>query len=233
MCALSVGLVLLNASATGASSQSTAATANSSPEKVNMEHALFAPRPEYPYLASKERIAGSGIAVMKIDPKTGRVVRAFMAISTGASILDEATLSAVRQWRFKPGTVRFVKVPISYTVMGGYSVGYRGYERHSKSMDDVLASYLGKGTVLNGPIPEYPTGIRGESREGRGVYELHAGKSGHVENVKVLKSSGDPLFDTAAQKTLGKWRLSRGPLTLELPLQFVLTPESYRVNVTR
>jgi hypothetical protein len=52
-----------------------------------------------------------------------------------------------------------------------------------------------------------------------------AGKS----KAKVLKTSGDAAFDDAAQKTLGKWRLSRGPLVLELPLRFVLTPSSYRV----
>lgn len=150
---LSLGMILLNASVTRGSSQSKAATADSPPEKANMEHALFAPRPEYPYLARVQRIAGSGVAVMKIDPKTGLVVRAFMAISTGASILDEATLSAVQRWKFKPGTVRFVKLPISYTVTGGSLVGHRGYERHSKSMDDVLAGYLGKGTVFEWADP--------------------------------------------------------------------------------
>ena len=163
--------------------------------------------------------------MMKVDSKTGQVVRAFMYISTGSSILDESTLS-VRQWKFKPGTVAMVKVPISYSMMGGSHVNY---ERNAKSMDDVLARYLGKGTVLKGPIPEYPTGRRWGFKEGRGVYELHAGKSGSVESVKVMKSSGDPVFDGAAQQTLGKWRLNRGPLTLELPLCFMLTPDSCKV----
>lgn len=49
----------------------------------------------------------------------------------------------------------------------------------------------------------------------------------------VLQSSGDPIFDQAAAKALGKWQLNRGPLIVELPLSFVLTPRSYRVDVAR
>jgi TonB family protein len=223
-------MMMLNASAAPASSQSKATALKNPSGKESMDFAIFSPRPEYPYSALQQRITGSGIAVMKVDSKTGRVVRAFMYMSTGSPLLDEATLSAFRQWKFKPGTVALVKVPINYTMMGGSHVSY---ERHAKSMDDELARYLGKGTVLKGPIPEYPSGTRWGFKEGRGVYELHAGKSGSVESVKVIKSSGDPVFDSVAQQTLVKWRLSRGPLTLELPLCFMLTPDSYRVYMAR
>ncbi|MGH8094325.1 MAG: hypothetical protein ACREIF_12775 [Chthoniobacterales bacterium] len=51
--------------------------------------------------------------------------------------------------------------------------------------------------------------------------------------TKVLKSSGDPAFDRSVEKTLGKWKLRRGPLVLELPLRFVLTPSSYSVQLAR
>ena len=100
-------------------------------------------------------------------------------------------------------------------------------------MDEALAKYLGKGTVLHAPIPEYPVYKEWDFKEGRGVYELHVDKSGKVEGVKILKSSGDEPFDHSAVKTLGKWRLSRGPLVIELPLRFVLTPQSYSVGIVR
>jgi len=151
-----------------------------------------------------------------------------MYISTGSPRLDKATLDALRLWRFRPGATKGAKVPITYSMEGSVK-----YEATRKSMDDALARYLGKGTVLKGPIPEFPIWRTWTDKEGRGVYEMHVNKAGLVERVVILKSSGDPVFDQAAQKTLGKWLLSRGPLVIELPLRFVLTPESYSVDVAR
>jgi TonB family protein len=162
--------------------------------------------------------------------KTGLVQHAAMYISTGQPHLDEDVLAALRQWRFEPDTLDGVRVPFSFLTGGLRSARYSTSE---KSMDDVLARYLGKGTVVKGPIPQYPLFKRWTFKEGRGVYELHAGKTGTVESVKILKSSGDPAFDEAAQKTLGKWQLSHGPLVLELPLRYVLTPTSYKVELAR
>ena len=169
---------------------------------------------------------------MKIDPKTGLVVRVVMYVSTGETILDQATRDALSQWRFKPGIVSAVKIPITYS-MDGVGAQRVTYVVKERSMDDALARYLGKGTVLKGPVPEFPAWETWTFKEGRGVYELHVGNSGAVESVKILKSSGDEGFDRSATKTLGKWRLSRGPLVLELPLRFLLTPKSYSVNIAR
>jgi len=38
-----------------------------------------------------------------------------MEQTTGNAILDKSTTDAFRQWRFKPGTVSRVRVPITYT----------------------------------------------------------------------------------------------------------------------
>ena len=62
---------------------------------------------------------------------------------------------------------------------------------------------------------------------------MHAGADGKVTTVRVLKSSGDTLFDQVAVQTLRKWRLRRGPLVVELPLAFTLTPTSFTVMVAR
>ncbi len=100
-------------------------------------------------------------------------------------------------------------------------------------MDDVLAAFLGKGTVRKGPIPAYPRRPSWTNKSGKGVYELHADKEGRITQVKILKSSSDAVFDREAVKTLGKWRLNRGPIIIELPLRFRLTPRSYSVDVGR
>jgi TonB family protein len=85
-------------------------------EKAARAVAISAPRPEYPYEARRARITGKGIAVMHVDTSTGVVSDAVMAQSTGHAILDNAALGAFRRWRFKPGTVAMVKLPITFAM---------------------------------------------------------------------------------------------------------------------
>jgi protein TonB len=80
--------------------------------------ALYAPRPQYPYEARSRRITGSGVCVADVDPGSGNVTSATMAQSVGSPILDNAAVSAFRQWRFRPGTVSKVRIPITFTMTG-------------------------------------------------------------------------------------------------------------------
>ena len=150
---------------------------------------------EYPYEARRARIIGSGVVVIEVDRTTGKVKSAHMAPSTGSTILDYATLSSFRQWRFKPGTVSPIKVPITFTVGGPPVFEYRVKQ---KPMDEVLAHFLGKGVVLKGPIPAYPRFPPWTEKHGQGVYELYVQKDGTVTEVKILKPSGDDKFDRVA-----------------------------------
>jgi periplasmic protein TonB len=70
--------------------------------------------PQYPYEAKRAHITGSGVCVITIDSTSGNVTGAVMEQSTGNGILDRATTDAFRKWRFKPGTISQVRVPISY-----------------------------------------------------------------------------------------------------------------------
>ena len=76
--------------------------------------AVSAPLPEYPYQAKRANITGSGVCVMTIDAGSGKVTDAIMAQSTGDAMLDKVTTKTFRRWRFKPGTVSQVRVPIDY-----------------------------------------------------------------------------------------------------------------------
>jgi len=78
----------------------------------------YAPRPVYPYEARRQRVTGSGIALLTVDQTSGAVTDVRMAQSCGNVILDNSTLDALRRWRFKPGSVARVQVPIMYTLMG-------------------------------------------------------------------------------------------------------------------
>jgi len=80
--------------------------------------AVNAPRPQYPYEARSRRITGSGVCVVTVDAASGNVTGASMTQSIGNSILDDAALSAFRQWRFRPGTVSQVRIPITFTMTG-------------------------------------------------------------------------------------------------------------------
>ena len=79
---------------------------------------VYAPRPVYPYEARRERATGSGLAVITVDQNTGAVTDVRMMQSCGNAILDNSTRDAFRRWRFKPGNVAKVQVPITYTLMG-------------------------------------------------------------------------------------------------------------------
>lgn len=80
--------------------------------------AISSPRPPYPYEARSKRITGSGVIVANVDPGSGDVTNASVAKSTGSSILDDAAVSAFRRWRFRPGTVSKVNIPITFTLTG-------------------------------------------------------------------------------------------------------------------
>src|SRR6267142_4347566 len=80
--------------------------------------ATYAPRPQYPYEARSRHITGSGVCVVEVDAGSGSVSSASMAQSIGNPILDNAALSAFRQWRFKPGSVSKVRIPITFTMTG-------------------------------------------------------------------------------------------------------------------
>lgn len=100
-------------------------------------------------------------------------------------------------------------------------------------MTEVLAPFLGAGALRNAPIPQYPHRKNWSTKQGKGIYEIRADAAGKVTKVVVLKGSGDSVFDSIVQKTIRQWLFTRGPLTVELPLSFTLTPTSYQVDVAR
>jgi TonB family protein len=192
--------------------------------------AIFAPAPDYPYEARRQHIVGRGIVILEVDRTSGNVTHAVMQESTGSVLLDDNTLTAFRRWRFQPGTIKMVRIPINYTMRGEVITTVHV---DAKPMDKVLAPFLGKGTVINGPMPQYPRSVPWKEKHGEGLYELHVGANGDALNAKVLKSSGDAVFDQITVAALQNWRLRRGPLTIELPLSFHLTSTKYTIGIPK
>ena len=81
---------------------------------VAQSMAIMAPLPAYPYEAKRRDVSGSGVCVITVDHGTGKVTAATMERSTGDRVLDKVTTETFKSWRFKPGTVSQVRLPISY-----------------------------------------------------------------------------------------------------------------------
>jgi TonB family protein len=81
---------------------------------VAQSMAVSAPLPGYTYEMKRRNLTGNGICVVTIDTATGAVTNATMFQSTGSAMLDKLTIQSFKSWRFKPGTVSQVRVPISY-----------------------------------------------------------------------------------------------------------------------
>ena len=80
--------------------------------------AVVAPKPPYPYEARAHHIMGSGVCVVQVDSGSGNVTSAEMTQSIGSPILDQAAVSTFQRWRFRPGTVSRVTIPITFTMTG-------------------------------------------------------------------------------------------------------------------
>jgi TonB family protein len=107
-----ISLVMALCGATPASSSATTSA------RRGKAVAIYAPSPDYPIEARDRHLTGSGIALLQIDQKTGYVISGRMLKSTGQVVLDNAALSAFKRWRFKPGTIRQIRIPIHYTMHG-------------------------------------------------------------------------------------------------------------------
>jgi len=72
------------------------------------------PTPAYPAEARRRRLGGTGIYELKVE-ETGEVGSVTVVTSAGSSILDDAAVSALKQWRFRAHTpLTRVKLPITF-----------------------------------------------------------------------------------------------------------------------
>jgi len=81
---------------------------------VAQSMAITAPLPDYTYEMKRRNLSGNGVCLVAVDPATGTVTNATMSRSTGSPLLDKITTQTFKSWRFKPGTVSQVRIPISY-----------------------------------------------------------------------------------------------------------------------
>jgi TonB family protein len=79
---------------------------------------VYAPEPEYPIGAARRGWQGSGLFLCRLRPDGG-VSSVIVLQNTGYDLLDGAGISAFQRWRFKPGLLKAVKIPLNFTMRHG------------------------------------------------------------------------------------------------------------------
>ena len=67
--------------------------------------------------ARDQHLEGSGLYRLNIKPD-GTVASVTVLKSTGHGLSDDAAVDAFRQWRFRPGALHALKLPINFTLKG-------------------------------------------------------------------------------------------------------------------
>lgn len=71
--------------------------------------ALSMPLPTYPESARLRRAMGTGYFRVRVQRKTGRVKAVTVLRSTGDKELDNAAITSLQRWRFKPGVLASIR----------------------------------------------------------------------------------------------------------------------------
>jgi TonB family protein len=66
---------------------------------------------------------------------------------------------------------------------------------------------------LSAPKPKFPSNALKAGSEGWVKLRAVLAKDGHVISTMVLRSSGDPILDTAAQQAVSRWRMKPSAIT--------------------
>jgi TonB family protein len=78
---------------------------------------VSSPQPVYPLAARKQHWTGAGDFVCHIRAD-GTVASVDVRRSTGHQVLDQAAITALQHWRFQPGTMKSINVPINFRMNG-------------------------------------------------------------------------------------------------------------------
>ncbi len=83
---------------------------------------------------------------------------------------------------------------------------------------------------LNNPAPAYPPLLRRAGEQGKVVLRVFVGASGLAEQVELLRSSGQALFDQAALAAVRKWRFIAATRAGQAVAGWVQVPLEFRLH---
>jgi TonB family protein len=79
---------------------------------------LTGPAPEYPAEASRQKLTGRGVYLLHFDQSTGNVIDVTVVESAGSPLLDQASITAFRQWHEDPHCAKEATLTMTFARTG-------------------------------------------------------------------------------------------------------------------
>jgi TonB family protein len=81
-----------------------------------LDDVIHTVEPNYPELDRAVRHHGTGMFRLILDLKTGAVTKVTIIRTTGYGRLDDCAITALRQWRWKPGRWKEIGLPVTFNL---------------------------------------------------------------------------------------------------------------------
>ncbi|PYS70320.1 MAG: hypothetical protein DMF73_13090, partial [Acidobacteria bacterium] len=95
-------------------SEKTKSEAKSTPRPSGKARNLDGPKPIYPPEAAGVHLSGTGKYLLQFDQATGKVIDVTVSQSAGSPILDNAAVTAFRQWHEDPQCAKEVTMTMTF-----------------------------------------------------------------------------------------------------------------------
>jgi TonB family protein len=79
---------------------------------------LTGPAPEYPAEAARQKLSGRGVYLLHFDQSTGSVIDVTIVESAGSPLLDQASITAFRQWHEDPHCAKEATLTMTFARTG-------------------------------------------------------------------------------------------------------------------
>ncbi len=185
---------------------------------VTKPRQTYSPDPEYPEEASQRKITGGALTQVLIG--SDGLVKDAAVTSADDPSFGQASLSAVRTWRFEPATkagqpvAALSTVETTFRMTGGHparSSGGGAAGSASSTADVGSGVYrVGQGgvtmpKVVYNPQPSYTDHARREHISGVVILSCIVSPDGSVRDVKMVRGV-EPSLDESAMNAVKQWR---------------------------
>jgi TonB family protein len=165
------------------------------PKDIKNPRLIHKVEAKYPEAAIKAKVEGK-VVIEATTNIAGDVVEA--KVLQGHPLLRQATVEAIKQWKYEPYIVEGEKKPVQFTVMVNFRLP-------SKSEDKPIALSAQQHPKLVKRVnPQYPPEALKAGVSGKVVIEATTGKEGDVTDAVVI--DGHPLLNPAALDALRQWK---------------------------
>ncbi len=166
--------------------------------------------PVYPDEAKEAGLEGTVVVEGVTDDK-GKVVKAKI-IKGEHEILNEAAITAVKQWEYEPFIINSKPIPVEFTVTMRFRLDEKG---DAISSDEVLNAGINVDVIslpedvelklIKKIEPKYPREALKKLIGGKVILEALIDKEGNVIGVKVIDSAHEVL-NSAASDAVKQWK---------------------------